>query len=375
MKRKLLCEFVFIMIICLVISINCFAITEAEVQAAVDSSSKQTLSGNILVWFLCAIAFMKVSQKIDTFISSLGVSVGRTGGSLIGEAMIAGRAIGTGFKMAGKFTGFGKGASSGGGGGSATAAGRGGFFGSIGRKVTTAAAGAMTGGESSGGGGIMASIGKRMYQNSVGKGGSFATKVIGSVARGEINKMGTISGSAGKAAMESYFGYNASASVDKKEENASSLSVDQGGQTTLSSEENVNGSIDVTGGTIPVFSNGETGDTNVVTGAENIGIVDVAGERIPTFSEIEMGGGRITGIETTGEHPDGIQFAMYDAEKYTKPEGNFETVIAVDNSKWYKQYAAPAVEKTPYMDTKGKVQYNEKIVQKIPQAPMRKDKM
>jgi len=66
---------------------------------------------------------------------------------------------------------------------------------------------------------------------------------------------------------------------------------------------------------------------------------------------------------------------MYDAEKYAKPEGKFETVTAVDNSKWYKQYAAPAVEKTPYMDTKGKVQYHEKIVERIPKAPMRKDKM
>ena len=79
--------------------------------------------------------------------------------------------------------------------------------------------------------------------------------------------------------------------------------------------------------------------------------------------------------DTTAEHPDGIQFAMYDAEKYAKPEGKFDTVTAVDNSKWYKQYAAPAVERTPYMDPKGKVQYNEKIVQKIPKAPMRKDKM
>lgn len=340
MRRKLLCIFSLVLLVCLTVSINCYAVTEAEVQAAVDSSSKEAVSGNIFVWFLCAIAFMKVSQKIDSFMSSLGISVGRTGGSMMAEAMIAGRAIGTGFQLAGKGFGFGKGHSSGGGG---APAGKGGFFGGIGRKMTDGATGAATGSGSSGG--IMGSIGRRMYQNSIGKGGAFAAGVIGSVARGEINKMGTISGANGKAAMESYFGYNASASVDKKEGNSSSLSVEQGGSTTMSSEENVSGTIDMTGGTIP------------------------------SFSDIEMGGGRITGMETTAEHPDGIQFAMYDAEKYAKPEGKFDTVTAVDNSKWYKQYAAPAVERTPYMDPKGKVQYNEKIVQKIPKAPMRKDKM
>lgn len=340
MRRKILLIFSIVLLVCLTVSVNCYAVTEAEVQAAVDSSSKETVSGNLFVWFLCAIAFMKVSQKIDSFMSSLGISVGRTGGSLMAEAMIAGRAIGTGFQVAGKLGGFGKGHSSGGG---AAPVGKGGIFGGIGRKMTVGATGAATGNSSSGG--IMGSIGRRMYQNSIGKGGAFAAGVIGSVARGEINKMGTISGANGKTAMESYFGYNASASIDKKEGNSSSLSVEQGGSTTMSSEENVSGTIDMVGGTVP------------------------------SFSDIEMGGGRITGMETTAEHPDGIQFAMYDAEKYAKPEGKFDTVTAVDNSKWYKQYAAPTVEKTPYMDPKGKVQYNEKIVQKIPKAPMRKDKM
>lgn len=340
MRRKLLRVFFLVALVCLTVSVHCYAVTEAEVQAAVDSSSKEAVSGNIFVWFLCAIAFMKVSQKIDSFMSSLGISVGRTGGSMMAEIMIAGRAIGGAAQLGGKFAGFGKGNSSGGG---TNPTGKSGFFGGIGGKMTEGATGAATGGSSSGG--IVGSIGRKMYQNSIGKGGAFAAGVIGSVARGEINKMGTISGANGKTAMESYFGYNSSASVDKKEGSYSSLTVEQGGSTTMSSEENISGTIDMTNGTIP------------------------------SFSDIEMGGGRITGMETNAEHPDGIQFAMYDAEKYAKPEGKFDTVTAVDNSKWYKQYAAPTVEKTPYMDPKGKVQYNEKIVQKIPKAPMRKDKM
>lgn len=361
----------------IVFSVNCYAVTEAEVQAVVDSSSKESVSGNLFVWFLCAIAFMKVSQKIDSFMSSLGISVGRTGGAMMGEAMIVARTVGSAFKAGGKFAGFGKGGGSTSAGGSAPA-GKTGFFGGIGRKMADGATGSVTG-NANAPGGMMASIGKKMYENSVGKGGAFATSVIGSVARGEINKMGTISGANGKAAMESYFGYNANASVDKKEGQSSSMSIDQGGSTTITSNSNVSGSVGFDASGQPIGSEASPigGDTSTIDIGSDGGasIPSGGGDTIPTFSDIEMGGGRITGMETSVDHPDGIQFAMYDAEKYAKPEGKFETVTAVDNSKWYKQYAAPAVEKTPYMDPKGKVQYHEKIVERIPKAPMRKDKM
>ena len=67
------------------------AVTEDEVAA----HGKEATAGSIFIWFLCAIAFLKISQKIDSFMSALGINVGRTGGSMLGELMIAGRAIGT----------------------------------------------------------------------------------------------------------------------------------------------------------------------------------------------------------------------------------------------------------------------------------------
>lgn len=70
-----------------------FALTEAEVEAQVAASSKEAVTGNVLIWFLCAVAFLKVSQKIDSFMATLGVNVGRTGGSMLAEAMIAMRAV------------------------------------------------------------------------------------------------------------------------------------------------------------------------------------------------------------------------------------------------------------------------------------------
>ena len=40
-----------------------FALTEDEAAAAVDAQGKDAVSGNLFLWMLCAIAFLKVSTK------------------------------------------------------------------------------------------------------------------------------------------------------------------------------------------------------------------------------------------------------------------------------------------------------------------------
>ena len=80
----------------LVLSALCIpasAITESEVEAQVAASGREAVTGSVLLWFLCAVAFLKVSQKIDSFMATLGVNVGRTGGSMLAEAMIAMRTV------------------------------------------------------------------------------------------------------------------------------------------------------------------------------------------------------------------------------------------------------------------------------------------
>lgn len=326
MKRKTvrIAAILFIFVLCA--GITAFAVSESDVQNAVDAGSKESVSGNLFIWFLCAIAFLKISQKIDSFMSSLGISVGKTGGSMIGDLMVAAKGVKAAASLGGKFSGFG-----GRSGSNAQPAG-GGFFGGIGRKVAGGAASAASG--AGGAGGIMSAIGKKMYGSSLESGGKFATEVISSIARGNRAQMGSINGSNAKSAMESYFGFNKTSTVKGGTENSS--------KTSFSSDVSVTGKVD---------------------------------NPPPQFSDVEMGGGRITGTETTEKHPDGIGFAMYDAEKYDKPDGKFEVATAVDGSKWYKQYAEPTVEKTPYMGTEGKVKYNEKIVSKLPKAPVRKDKV
>jgi hypothetical protein len=131
----------------LVISVLCvpaFALTESEVEAQVASSGKEAVTGNVLIWFLCAVAFLKVSQKIDSFMATLGVNVGRTGGSMLAEAMIAMRAVtmvvggghGAGAGRAGSAAGSaaGKSGSSG-----MTGFFKGGLIGMAGRHITNSA--------------------------------------------------------------------------------------------------------------------------------------------------------------------------------------------------------------------------------------------
>ena len=309
MKRKTVRIAAILLIFILCAGITAFAVSESDVQNTVDAGSKESVSGNLFIWFLCAIAFLKISQKIDSFMSSLGISVGKTGGSMIGDLMVAAKGVKAAASLGGKFSGFG------GRGGSNAQPTGGGFFGGIGRKVAGGAASAASG-------------------SSLEGGGKFATEVISSIARGNRAQMGSITGSNAKSAMESYFGFNKTSTVKGGTENSS--------KTSFSSDVSVTGKVD---------------------------------NPPPQFSDVEMGGGRITGTETTEKHPDGIGFAMYDAEKYDKPDGKFEVATAVDGSKWYKQYAEPTVEKTPYMGTEGKVKYNEKIVSKLPKAPVRKDKV
>ena len=121
------------------------AITEDEVLAQVDAQGKEAVAGNVLVWFLCAVAFLKVSQKIDSFMTSIGVNVGHTGGSMLSDVLIVTRALSAAVGAAGRSFG-GKGGSSSGSSGGAKAGERtsggpfqGGLAGIVSRAVNNSA--------------------------------------------------------------------------------------------------------------------------------------------------------------------------------------------------------------------------------------------
>ena len=335
-KYKKLFTVLFLMALLFCLSCQtAFAFSESDAQAQVDAAGREAVSGNVLVWFLCAIAFLKVSQKIDSFMSSLGVNVGHTGGSMIAEAMIAARGVGAVRNFSRQHFGGGHSSSSShvnNGPGSPGSPGSpggfmaGGLAGVVSRQVTNSAIRTATshtetnrqGGKAPGGsiGGfasaISAGIGGNMYASSVAKGGDFANNVIGTVAAGTISSMGTMTGEKAAQALHSYMGYAA---------------LEEGAQ------------------------------------------------HVPSFTGVEIGGGRITGTEISEEHPEGISFGMYHADQYAAPEGAYATVQAVDGTSWYKQYAQDAVEKSPYMAADGSIAYKESIVKKMPPAPKRKDRL
>lgn len=139
-KKNFRFAYVFLLVLVLSISfaVPAFAISDADVQAQVDSVGRETVTGNVLIWFLCAIGFLKAAQKIDSFMASLGVNVGHTGGSMLAEALIAARGVGTVAGAMGHSLGSGGGHRGGGGGAAASAGGffKGGLVGMAKRKAT-----------------------------------------------------------------------------------------------------------------------------------------------------------------------------------------------------------------------------------------------
>lgn len=402
--------------------------------------------GGLFIWFLVALGFLKVSQKIDSFMGALGISVGHTGGSMLGELFVAAKAVG-GIKKLGMLGGIGgKGGqpsytSS----GSAPSTGffAGGLSGMVSRKAASSTASNLAADAGAEKGGFYSGLGSKMYESSVGETGGFASRVVGSVATGSVPQNGMITGEKAMGAFEAYMGPDgtgihaaAGAAVEEQasEANPAAPIPDQGipmsaeGSTAdvvggSSAFDPVDGSSVADGGavydTIPTgpdadisYSPGSS-DASVFesSGAEGIPasseaggsvhmgapafsttqntVVEDAGEHrgtstaytggygaIPssgasTYRDIAMGGGRITGVEMNAQYPNGIEFSMYHAGQFQRPEGSYTTVTSRDGEKWYKQYAVPAVERTPVSETNGKVKQHERIVRKLPKAPPR----
>ena len=146
MRKRILSILPLVLLLAAMLCTPAFALTKSEVEAQVAASSKEAVTGNVLIWFLCAVAFLKVSQKIDSFMASLGVSVGRTGGSLMAETMIAARGVSMLIKAGGSaIGGLGRAAAGSSGGASTGSPGttggffKGGLIGMAGRHITNSA--------------------------------------------------------------------------------------------------------------------------------------------------------------------------------------------------------------------------------------------
>lgn len=134
------------------------AVSEADVEAAVASQGKEAVSGNLFVWFLCAIAFLKVSTKLDSILQAMGLGVGRAPGSILAEAFMALRGMQTGKAiLSGQMPGAGSRSAAAGAG--ATSAFSGGLAGMVSSKLETDTAASMSGS----GGGVTSGLSASLY--------------------------------------------------------------------------------------------------------------------------------------------------------------------------------------------------------------------
>ena len=552
MRKRFFLNCLLMLTLVLVMSTSAFAISESDVESAVSASGKEAVSGNVLVWFLCAIAFLKVSQKIDSFLSSLGLNVGHTGGSMLSEAMIAMRAINTATSAVGSALGSrshhaSAPASGKSGVGSAAAAGffSGGLAGMASRKIASDAVRTATteknivqpqqaeatvsrthASSDTHSGSQSASEQQRQNTSQLDQNQqTVSSRVVNSEQREKSQQalhesqhsmdasqlhqdtqtaqeqqfhaaLHTEDQQASHLAFQSENSEFAGSVVQSDEFEASSeearteqsqvmqsalqqeqIGVTQReqaqytqqetqsstfGQVELQSQQHTaqsdkqffsvrNGLSKTTiaertvqaqerpgrflhsrtpsaapasapasevsaarpapipsaptqfrsfGGTLfakslyqgGAFANdvigtvakGDYRTTGSITGEtatrslmSYMGFTAL-GERatnIPRYQDVEIGGGRITGREFTSEHPGGIDFCMYHADQYAQPKGDYSKVYSADDAAWYKQYAADTVERKPYQAEDGKIAYHEKIVQKLPNPPQRKDRM
>lgn len=336
----------------LALAVPAFALEESDVEAAVSNSSREAVTGNVLVWFLCAVGFLKVSQKIDSFMASIGVNVGHTGGSMLGDVMVAFKGVSLAAGAAGKVVGnFADRTASRAGAAASGSSGflQGGLAGVVSRKITndavrtatqtTQKASSVTASAAQQTASVIhqtnrekaaqsathqqtvsslhresqhsVGLGGRIFTNSMLEGGHFANDVIGMVAAGDLHSTGSITGELASQALSSYMGITAQ------------------------------------GDSAPQIS----------------------------YSDVEIGGGHITGTEYSPEHPEGISFGMYHTGQYTAPDGDHQKVFSADGVQWYKQYAVDTVIKKPFTAPDGEIDYHKEIVKKMPDPPKRKDRM
>lgn len=360
-----------------------FALTEDEAAAAVDTQGKDAVSGNLFLWLLCAIAFLKVATKLDGILHSLGIGVSRSPGSMLSEALLAFR----GFDIGKAFMGL----------GAAKAAATthtktapsntfaGGLSGMVSRRVQQSTASSISGQS----GGIGASLGSAMYHNSLGKDGGFASKVIGSIATGQTG--GSITGDSAVEALNGYFagtsdmdamqipatGENISSAMTATENDAvmdspipaTPLALE--GDSTIDVSPTRDSEIAMRAGASPAVTEQTTIPTSSSFQQAAMNRV-LLGQMGNSVTDVKIGGGKIQGREIIPGRGQ-IQFAMYNARQYEKPEGRFTEQTSRDGEKWYKVYATTQVKKTSTVqDERGRMQYDERKVAAMPKAPARR---
>ena len=332
----------------------------------------------MLIWFLCAIGFLKAAQKIDSFMASLGVNVGHTGGSMLAEAMIAAKGVGMIAGAMGHSFGAVGGHRGSSGGNAAAAAGgffKGGLIGMARRKAASDAVRSATSSTSAVRSEQVKSTSEQTASHS-----AHTSEQAGARQPAAHEGHQTVQQTAAKTAEHTS---HAASEVTRTQRHTTSSfrGVGLGGAIFARSlRKGGDFANDVIGSVArgDIRSAGSiTGDLAAQSLQSYLGYTALGADAkdTPAFTNVEIGGGRITGTETAPGSSEGVAFGMYHADQYTEPKGDFTKVHAADGSLWYKQYAQDAVERKPYNAPDGTVAYQESIVKRLPDPPKRKDRL
>lgn len=300
------------------------AVSEADVEAAVASQGKEAVSGNLFVWFLCAIAFLKVSTKLDSILQAMGLGVGRAPGSILAEAFMALRGMQAGKAiLSGQMPGAGSRSAAAGAG--AASAVSGGLAGMVSSKLETDTAASMSG---SGGGGIASGLGASLYRSTLGQDGGFASRVIGSVATDQTP--GAIPASADGTVLDDVGAdMPADAPIPTSPlalEGDTAVPVSPGYEVEITQAAGAavgepSAGYTASVGSGPSASGGTTASTTIPTSSslQQAALQRVAlGQMGNRTTDVEIGGGKITGREIIPGRGQ-IQFAMYNARQFERP--------------------------------------------------------
>ena len=316
------------------LSLPAFAITESEVEAQVSAVGRESVTGNVLIWFLCAVGFLKISQKIDSFMASLGVNVGHTGGSMMAEAMIAMRSVTMVAGAAGKAVGgfAGKGGRTAGGSGAPGAPGqagsswpmKGGLAGVVSRKVSrdavktaTSQTGTVTS-RASHSSSAAHTASATQAERVTDRQGSTYQQSTATRQTADHQKSATASQTSTQRQRDSHTATATKATSHTSALRHTSLGGAMFTRSLLSGGKFANE-------VISKVASGDIRSTGSIKGdlasqalLSYTGITALGGPaaEAPVYKEVEIGGGRITGTEATPEHPEGIAFGMYHAGQY-----------------------------------------------------------
>lgn len=265
--------------------------------------------GSIFLWLFCALALLKISQRCDSYLAALGLSVAQTGSSMGIEMLMAARVL-TGFSKGGGtagsvFGGAGK-AGAAGATGTAGAAAGGVFSGFASRyKPNSFVRDAVVdGGSRMGAGGSLGFVGRAFGGMAARNGATLTAESVSSVASRPAKVSGTIGGDIADRSLPNY---------------------------------------------MPQMVNGAASGMS--------------------YSQTQITGGHISTVATG---PDGKQanVEMFSAAQYDRPDTPHRVVQASDGSQWYQVasgdgmgafYAAPAFT--------GDVSESPQVTEAFPTAP------